>query len=219
MKKRFLIALVLFLLLTTYNFNTDFNLNSKFNIEKIIIENNSILKKEEIEKDLSFLYKKNIFSINSKNIYEQLSNKGFIESFELKKIYPNKLKIKVFEKNPIVILQNKKKKFYYTDKGHIVNFTNLKRFRNLPVVFGDKENFTILLSDLKKTNFPTNEIKTFYFFDSKRWDLITIKNQTLKLPIENYSKSLKNFMDIYKQDNFDKFKIFDYRINSQLILK
>ena len=109
MKKRFLIALALFLLLTTYNFNTDFNLNSKFNIEKIIIENNSILKKEEIKKDLSLLYKKNIFSINSKNIYEQLSNSGFIESFELKKIYPNKLKIKVFEKNPIAILRYKKK--------------------------------------------------------------------------------------------------------------
>jgi cell division septal protein FtsQ len=111
MKKRFLIALVLLLLLTTYNSQNNFNLNLRFNIEQILIENNTILKKDEIKKNLSFLYKKNIFSVNPKNVSEVLiSNDSFIESFELKKIYPNKIRIKVFEKNPVAIIQNKKKK-------------------------------------------------------------------------------------------------------------
>ena len=220
MKKRFLIGLVLLLLLTTYNSQNNFNLNLRFNIEQILIENNTILKKDEIKKKLSFLYKKNIFSVNPKNVSEVLiSNDSFIESFELKKIYPNKIRIKVFEKNPIAILQNKKQKFYYTEKGHIINFTNLEKFKYLPLVFGNKENFKILLNDLKKINFSIDQIKAFYFFDSKRWDLVTKNNQTLKLPLKNYDKSLKNFMDIYKQDNFSKFTIFDYRINNQLILK
>ena len=220
MKKRFLIGLVLLLLLTTYNSQNNFNLNLRFNIEQILIENNTILKKDEIKKNLSFLYKKNIFSVNPKNVSEVLiSNDSFIESFELKKIYPNKIRIKVFEKNPVAIIQNKKKKFYYTDKGHTINFTNLEKFKYLPLVFGNKENFKILLNDLKKINFSIDQVKAFYFFDSKRWDLVTKNNQTLKLPLKNYDKSLKNFMDIYKQDNFSKFTIFDYRINNQLILK
>ena len=219
MKKRFLIGLVLFLLLSTYNPGSNFNFNSKFNIEQIIIENNSIFQNEEIKKDLFFLYKTNIFSVNPKNISRQLNNDSFIESFEIKKIYPNKLRIKVFEKEPIAILQNKKKKFYYTDKGQIISFVNLEKFKNLPIVFGSKENFKILLNELKKINFPLKKIKTFYFFDSNRWDLITNKNKTVKLPIHNYNKSLKNFMNIYKKDNFNKFTIFDYRIKNQLILK
>ena len=217
MKKRFLIAIALILLLTTYNSHNNFNFN--FNIEQIAIENNSILTQEEIKKNLSFLYGSNIFLVKSKSISKKLSKDSFLESLEVKKIYPNKIRIKVFEKKPVAILQNKKKKFYFTDKGQIINFTDLKKFKNLPIVFGDKDSFKNLSVELKKINFPINQIKAFYFFDTNRWDLITYKNQTLKLPSQNYNKSLKNFMDIYKKDNFNKFTIFDYRIANQLILK
>ena len=45
------------------------------------------------------------------------------------------------------------------------------------------------------------------------------KKQIIKLPVKNYTKSLKNFMSIKEKKNFDKYKVFDYRINNQLILK
>ena len=219
MKKRFLIATALLLLLTTYNSNKNLSFYEKFNVKKIVINNNFNFKEEEIKKDLSFLYNTNIFSVQSQNIIKQLNDDSFIESLEIKKIYPNKLKIKVFEKKPVAILQNKKKKFYYTDKGYVINYTDIDKFKNLPIVFGSKKNFKDLLNDLKEINFPTQKIKSFYFFESNRWDLITYKNQTVKLPIKNYDKSLKNFMNIYQKDNFNKFSTFDYRINNQLILK
>jgi hypothetical protein len=41
----------------------------------------------------------------------------------------------------------------------------------------------------------------------------------IKLPVENYIKSLKNFMYLMNEKNFEEFKLFDYRINNQLILK
>ena len=123
------------------------------------------------------------------------------------------------KKNRLLFCKIKKKKFYYTNKDQIISFVNLEKFKNLPLVFGSKENFKILLNELKKINFPINKIEEFYFFESNRWDLITNKNQTVKLPIHNYNKSLKNFMNIYKKDNFNKFTIFDYRIKNQLILK
>ena len=46
---------------------------------------------------------------------------------------------------------------------------------------------------LKKINFPIETIKNFYFFESKRWDLSTEKNQIIKLPNQNFEESLKNF--------------------------
>ena len=70
-----------------------------------------------------------------------------------------------------------------------------------------------------KINFPIDQIKSFYFFEVNRWDLITINNKTIKLPIKNYEKSLKSFLKINEKDNFTKFRVFDYRINGQLILK
>ncbi len=219
MKNRFLVAISLLFLLTTYKTKNNNNIFFKLQIENVTIENNKIVSKEEIQKNISFIYDTNIFSITSKTIEESLKKIEFIESFKIKKIYPNELKIKIFEKKPIAILQNKQEKKYYTSSGSVINYIKLKEFEALPIVFGDEKNFNIIYNDLKIINFPINEIKKFFLFESKRWDLVTNKNQTIKLPVNNYAQSLENFLNIKDEANLKKFKIFDYRIKNQLILK
>ncbi len=219
MKKRFLIALVLLLLLSTYNVQNNFSLFKNLNISEIIVENNLIVEEKRVKKKLDYLYQENLFLLNLKKIETKINDIDFIESFEIKKIYPNKIKIKIFEKTPIVILQNKKEKKYFTNKEDTINFFELDKFEGLPIVFGDKKNFQVFYNDLKNINFPISEIKVFYLFESKRWDLVTNNNQTIKLPIKNYIKSLQNFVNLKNQSIFQKYKIFDYRISDQLILK
>ena len=218
MKKRLIVAIALLVLLTTYK-PQNFFFDLKFNIEEIIVENNFILKEDEIKKDLNYLYNSDLFFLNVNNIEKILLKHSFIQSFEIKKIYPNKLKITIFEKKPIAILQHKKEKFYFARNSDLINYINLEEYKNLPIVMGGKKNFGNFYNDLKKINFPISLIKQFYFFESKRWDLLTYKNQTIKLPIKNYISSLENFINISSKENFDKYKIFDYRIKDQLILK
>ena len=46
-----------------------------------------------------------------------------------------------------------------------------------------------------------------------------LKNEkVIKLPVKNFTESLKNFLDLSKENNFEKYSIFDYRIKDQLIL-
>ena len=219
MKKRLTIALFLLLLLSTYKIQTNFRLIPNLYIKKIIIENNFIVDEKNIKKKLAFLYNTNLFLLNSKKIKIRLKEIDFIESYEIKKIYPDKIRIRVFEKKPIAVLHHKKNKFFFTSNGGTANFIDSKEFKNLPVVFGDKKSFEIFHKNLKDINFPINEIKKFYLFESKRWDLVTIKNQTIKLPSNNYDQSLLNYLNLKDQTNFLKFKTFDYRIKEQLILK
>ena len=61
---------------------------------------------------LLFEYPLNLIFLNFTDIEKKLKKNDFIENFEIKKIYPNKLKIKIYEAKPLAILQNKKKKFY-----------------------------------------------------------------------------------------------------------
>ncbi len=219
MKKRFWISLFLLLVLSTYKIQADFNLIPDLSIKKIFIENNDIIDDKNIKKNLAFLYETNLFLLKTKNIKLKLNEIDFIESYEIKKIYPNKIKIKVFEKKPVAVLIHKKNKLFFTSNGGTANFIDLTEFKNLPMVFGDKKSFEIFYKELISINFPINEIKKFYLFESKRWDLITTKNQTIKLPINNYDQSLLNYLKLKDQANFLKFKTFDYRINDQLILK
>ena len=219
MKKRILFALVLLLLLSSYNIQKNINFNSRLNIEKIYFENNKFINEKTLKNKLSFLYETNLFFLKKKDIELKLKELDIIESFEIKKIYPNKIRIKVYENLPIAIIQNKEEKKFYTNNGKTINFFELEEFGNLPIVYGDRRSFTDFYKVLKKINYPFNEIEKFYLFESKRWDIVTKDQQTIKLPIKNYEISLKNFIDLKDQINFRKYKIFDYRINNQIILK
>ena len=219
MKKKFLIAIILLLFLSTYKLQNNYELNSKLKIKNIEIENNQIIGDKEIRKNISFLYDANLIFFKTKDLEIRLREISFIESFEVKRIYPNSIKIKIYEKKPVAILQNRMEKKYFTKKGDVIDFFYLKDFDKLPLVFGNKENFKPFYYNLMVINFPIEEIKTFYFFESRRWDLITNKNQTIKLPENNYNESLKNFLKIKDKINYGKYKIFDYRIKDQLILK
>ena len=83
---------------------------------------------------------------------------------------------------------------------------------------GNGNNFYSLYKNLESIKFPLEEIKSFYFFESGRWDLIMHDNKVLKLPINNYLYSLENFMKSINDNKFDTYKIFDYRIKNQIIL-
>ena len=218
MKKRVLFASVILVFLSTYTSKINNSLDRNIKIEKITIENNKILDDQTIKKKISFLYEENLFFLNNKKIISKLQELDFIDSIEIKKIYPNQIKVKIFEKQILAIIQNKKEKNYYTNKG-LVNYKKLNGFEDLPIVFGDNKSFEIFYNDLEKIDFPISDIKKFYLFESKRWDIITLENQIIKLPIKNYDLSLKNFIKLKNQTNFRKYKTFDYRINDQLILK
>ncbi len=219
MKKRLIIGLLLLFLFSTYNIKFNKTFFSNLQIKKITIENNKIIKDKEIKEKLSFLYETNFFFLRTKKIETKLREIQFIESYQIKKIYPNNLIIKITEKKPIAIIQKSKQKKYFTVRGDLIDFRKIKIFEDLPNVFGDEKSFATFYVNLKNINFPFKEIKTFYLFESKRWDLLTLKNQLIKLPINNYNKSLLNFISLKDQANFEKYKIFDYRIKDQLILK
>ena len=219
MKKRLIIGILLLSLFSTYNIKFNKTFFSNLQIKKITIENNKIIKDKEIKEKLSFLYETNFFFLRTKKIEKKLREIQFIGSYQIKKIYPNNLIIKITEKKPIAIIQKSKQKTYFTARGELIDFRKIKKFEDLPTVFGDEKSFSTFYVNLKNINFPLKEIKTFYLFESKRWDLLTLKNQLIKLPINNYNKSLLNFISLKDQANFEKYKIFDYRIKDQLILK
>ena len=218
MKKRLVIAIALLILLTTINSHQKIAI-SKFNLKEIIIENNLLLKDKDIINLLFPIYNKNLLFLKNTEVKRALMQNSFIESFDIKKKYPSTLKIRVFEKRPIAILLNKKNKFYLSEKIDLIEFKSLPDYQNLPYVFGNKDDFKIFYKDLKKINFPTDLIEKYTLYETRRWDLETKNKKVIKLPSKNYITSLENFLDLKGKNSFEKYKLFDYRISNQLILK
>ena len=218
MKKRLLIALFLLILFTTINSQQRF-IASQFDLKTIEIENNLLLKDNDIKNLLITFYNKNLVFLNNNEVKKALMQNSLIESFIIKKKYPNTLKVKIFEKKPIAVLFDKKNKFYLSEKIDLIEFRNLPNYQTLPYVLGNKDDFKIFYNNLKKINFPLNEVKKYTLYETDRWDLETKDNQVIKLPSKNYLKNLKNFLDLKSKNDFGKYKLFDYRISKQLILR
>ena len=219
MRNKPIFGIALFILLSTFISQNKFTIN-KFEIKEIKIENNEFLEDQELINIFSFLYGKNIIFLNSYELKKNIDQNSFIKTIEIKKIFPNKLVIKVFEKEPIAILIDKyQKKYYLGKKTDLIEFRKILKYENLPIVKGEPKNFKKLFENLIKINFPTDQILSYRYFKVNRWNIEMIDKKILKLPEKNYTESLTNFMSIKDKSNFEKYKIFDYRLNNQLVLK
>ena len=218
MKKRIIIALILLISLTTITFDQKI-IFSIFALKKITIENNSLLKKNDIKKSLEPIYDKNLLLLNNKEIKKILLQNSLIDSFKIKKKYPNTLKIEIFEKKPIAILFDKKQKFYISEKIELIDYNMLNSDNNLPYVLGNKDDFKIFYDNLRKIKFPFNSVKKYILYENNRWDLETLNNKTIKLSPQNYKDNLEHYLNLINKKEFKNYNLYDFRIKNQLILK
>ena len=91
---------------------------------------------------------------------------------------------------------------------------------NLPTVYGNPslKDFFSINEKILKSSIKPNEMKKLYFFPSKRWDLELKDSTLIKLPINNLIKSLNNYFKIKDLPKFSNVKIFDMRVNNQIIV-
>ena len=85
MRKQTLFAFTLLILLTTIIPNEKIAI-SKFGLKKIIIENNLLIKDNEINDLLLSFYNKNLIFLKKSELEKALMQNSYIESFVVKKI-------------------------------------------------------------------------------------------------------------------------------------
>jgi len=217
---KYLNLLFIFLIFSTYTPNyTNQNNSFFFPIKEIQIEGHLVIKKKNLISELDYLIGRSIFYIDENKINLSIKKFDFIKNFKIKKIYPNILKFMINEIDPVAIYFDKKKLFFLTEDGQSIKYLNLEKFSKLPTVIGKKDNFKIFYQNLKKTNFKMSQIISYQHFEIGRWDIVLEDKRVIKLPTNNYLQSINNFLLIKNKNNFEKYKIFDYRIKDQLILK
>ena len=222
MKKNFFLWILLFVFLSTYNLQGKKDSNSGFfSIKNILIEGIKYSNKEKLEKNLNIIKNKNLIFLKNSDFDETIENIDFINSLEIKKIYPNKIKITVIEDFPIgVYLDSKGEKYILLENNKIIKNKNYQ-FEDLPNVYGDgaNEKFSNFYSNLKKTELNLELAKQFIYHSINRWDLQLKDGKLIKLPPENYEKSVTKFLEIYEKSTFKKFKVYDFRIENELIMR
>ena len=220
-KGKLFFYLILFILLSTQvtkNQNTKKYFTTAVNYIEVIgmsYENNL-----RVAKSLNSLLFQNIFFINKNDFHNILKENNLIESFYIKKFYPNQVKINIKQTNLLAITSRNSKKFYIGSNGKLISIDKIKNFnKKLPFVFSKNNynEFIKLKKIIDKSKLKFEEIESFYYFPSNRWDFKTNEGIIIKLPEKKILESLQ-FVDLIKTNaQFKKNKIIDLRISKRII--
>ncbi len=221
-KKSFFLWVLLFIFLTTYNFDFTANIeNSIFSIREIELTGIKNSDENKIKKKLDEFKGKSIILISTKKLKETIKDFDFIREIKIKKIYPEKIKVEINELKPLAIFTNDNQMYLLLEAGKIIEYKEVSDRDSLTLVYGKgaEKNFYTLHASLEELGFNKELIKKFDYFDINRWDIVLKDDKIIKLPVDAYEESLKRFLSIYKKENFSNFQVFDFRIKGQLILK
>ena len=218
-KNKIIIYLLFLFILSTTSaklINNENKLSSS--ISKINITGLSERKNLEISNNLNnFLYK-SIFLISKDKINKILQKHNIIQEFNIKKIYPSTLNIKIKPTKFIARVFNNGQYLVGANGKLIENKSNNEL---LPYIFGEfnSDDFLLFKQNIENSIFSFSNLKELYFFPSGRWDVLTNKNILIKLPQENIVLSLNLSKKLIDNDNFKNNKVIDLRVKNHLVTK
>ena len=212
------ILIYFFLLLIVGSIN-----NIKLNNLKFTEINIEITGIEESEKKIIFeninnLNLSNYFFINRNEILKIINSISLVEKFSIFKKYPDTLKIKIQQTKFLAKINYKGKEYFVGENGKLIKSTFSNK--NLPYIFGkpDINEFLLFKKIIDQSKLSYKEIKNFYFFPSKRWDIELRNNTIIKLSKNTNIDSINTVFKFLGDKNFDNLNIVDAIINNQIIL-
>ena len=197
--------------------NLNFQNNQFLNLKEIIVSGLDEKENEDFKRKIYNLRLNNIFFINENQIKNVFETNSLIESYKISKIYPSTLDIKINKTNLLAKINKNGKILFLGSNGKLseIFFYDKK----LPFIFGKPkiQEFLDFKKILDESKFSYDEVKNFYFFPSKRWDVELRNNIILKLPRYNSKASLDHVFDFLTFKNIRSNFTIDARIKNQII--
>jgi cell division protein FtsQ len=210
--KKILIYFFLLLVVGSIN-NINFNGLKFQNVNDINITGLDIKNKLSLLKEIENFNLNNIFLINKIELKDKIESNTLVENYSIFKRYPSSLDINI-EKTKFLAKINKNGQiFYIGSNGKFIKNNSLNN--ELPFIFGNPKLFEFfnIKKIIDKSEISYSEIKNFYFFPSKRWDIELMDNTLIKLPNDNINLALNLAIEF-----LDDHKFIDARIQNQIIL-
>ena len=217
-KAKICLLLLIFLLFTTYNFNIKFNLPF-FKIKNIDFRNQLYLE-ENIKSDIIDNFtNKSLINLSNKNLNKHFEKSKWVNSYKLKKKYPNTILIILNEHKPIAIYSKDNLSYLvnnnYTLTKKIINTQTDIDLINLKGEF-DANQFKDIYSNLITTNF-LKKVKEIKIKSLNRVDLLLFNN--IKVTFGEYST--KKQIEVLKQilKKYPNIDIVDLRNEGRVVIK
>ena len=215
-KKNYIFFLLIIFLILSSTHNSNFKYNNFFNVKKIEVVGLNKTDNAFLENKFTYLVGSNIFTLNKKS-FELINSVNQIKSFNVKKIYPNQVKIYLESAKAIGFVKNMNELVILGNNGKIIESETLPK--NIPEVTGtnDMKKIFQTIEIIKKSDFDIGKIKKINFFPSKRIDIEFENKKKIKFPINLKIDDLNFGFRVINDEKFNQVKIIDLRITNKVI--
>ena len=215
-KKNYIFFLLIIFLILSSIHNSNFKYNNFFNVKKIEVIGLNKTDNVFLENEFTNLVGSNIFTLNKKS-FEIINSVNQIKSYNVKKIYPNQVKLYLESAKAIGFVKNINEFVILGNNGKIIDPEVLPK--NIPEVTGtnDMKKIFQTLEIIKKSDFDFRKIKKINFFPSKRIDIEFENKKKIKFPINLKIDDLNFGFRVINDEKFNQVKIIDLRIPNKVI--
>ena len=216
-KYRWIVFLVVFSLLTTFNLSNSNLAHLFFQIKNVEYNKTSFLEESLKDKVIDSLIDKNLFLLNKKKIKDLFFQNQWVKSIVFKKKFPNKLYIDITEHHPIGYYKTKSTIYLINsnyqssvtlnnlDLQNLIEFENIKKINELRIFLIKLNNYEKFLSKIKKI---------IYIHDD-RWDVVLKNNLLIKFGQYNFGEQV-NYLKFILKDK--EIKMVDLRNRGQALV-
>jgi len=215
-KKNYIFFLLIIFLILSSTHNSNLKYNNFFNVKKIEVIGLNKIDNALLENEFTDLVGSNIFTLNKKS-FELVNSDNRIKSYNVKKIYPNQVKIYLESVKAIGFIKNINELVFLGNNGKIIEPETLPK--NIPEVAGtnDMKKIFQTIEIIKKSDFDIRKIKKINFFPSKRIDIEFENKKKIKFPINFKIDDLNFGFRVINDKKFNQVKIIDLRIPNKVI--
>ena len=213
------ILLYFFLLIILGSINNKSLIKFEFyKLSEINISGLNEVDNKKILKDIMSLNLENLFFLNIGEIIRVMENNSLIQSYKISKQYPSTLNISI-EKTIFLAKININGQVFLIGSNGKLTKSN-PNYEYLPFIFGKPkvEEFLSLKKIIDNSKILPEEIKSFYYFKSKRWDIELQNGIVLKLSKDSPKDSLDDALLFLEENKIKKINSVDVRIKNQIIV-
>ena len=215
-KKKYIFFYLIILIILSSIHNSNFKYNNFFTIKKIEVVGLNKTDNSFLENKLANLVGSNIFVLNKKS-FELINSVNLIKNYNVKKIYPNKVKVYLESAVAISVIKNSNELVILGNNGKIIDFKTLPE--NVPKVTGTSDIKKVFqtIEIFNKSDLDIKNIKKINFFPSKRIDIELENKKKVRFPINFTIDDLNFGFRVINDEKFNQSRIIDLRVPNKVI--
>jgi cell division protein FtsQ len=199
----------------------DFSAHLGFTINNVVIEGTQELSKIDVLTNLDLGRSNSLLTFDIAKARDQLRTLAWVKDVRVAKSYPDRLIIRVSERQPYAIWQQQEALLLVERNGNAIDKFD-EKYAGLPLVVGKGANVhgADIIFLVGKVPLLRNRVRSFVRIADRRWDLHLSSGIVVRLPDENSGVALKELARLEKAYQIlDRdLGVVDLRLNNRLVV-